>query len=235
MAAQNHDASHTSTNPDSTVPSHLCALPAEVLLRILSLLDVRDLLAVSRTSKVLRTLATDPLLHRYRLRVATLSLSHALTMRPDRVELLSRRRPLISLTSAALAPSAYIYSPIAVQQVQAYLSVRRLMAAHRLKRGIDQRPTSAKSLSDVGLLDSELGAGRRDARAVSFLLVPAMRALKRAQKADALRQSMRRLGTSTTSFKTAADVLGVSRGVWRDNDQRVILATVSVFSGQRMQ
>ena len=60
-----------------------------------------------------------------------------------------------------------------------------------------------------------------------------MRALKKAQKADALRRSMR-LETSrrsdkqdgSGSWKTAVDVFEMARGVWREHDPRVVSAMV---------
>jgi len=60
------------------------ALPSEILLRVLSFLEVPDLLQVSRTSRTLRGIACDPLLHLERLHHASYTLSILLTRRPSK-------------------------------------------------------------------------------------------------------------------------------------------------------
>ena len=220
----------------------LTQLTPELLQHILTFLDVADLLAVSRTCKQLRLYACDPTLHRGRRQRNVMQLSSALTTRPQRSDLLGLahqqqghggRNPLISLVPAALLPNAYLYSPQAAVQIQAFFSVSKLLRAHRLRKAIERRPASARHLTDRGWLDAELKARGGDTRPVAYSLVPAMRALKKAQKADVLRRSMRletaRRGDkqdSPGSWKTAVDVFEMARGVWREHDPRVVSAMV---------
>ena len=62
-------------------------LPPEILLRVLSHLEVNDLLQISRTCHTLRDLACDPLLHLERLQYAHYTLSRALSHRPAKASI----------------------------------------------------------------------------------------------------------------------------------------------------
>ncbi len=59
-------------------------LPSEVLLHVLSFLEVSDLLQLSRTNHGLRDIACDPLLHLERLHHASYTLSVLLSRRPSK-------------------------------------------------------------------------------------------------------------------------------------------------------
>ncbi|ETI27732.1 hypothetical protein G647_00181 [Cladophialophora carrionii CBS 160.54] len=63
------------------------SLPPEVLLRVLSFLEVPDLLQVSRTSHALRDIACDPLLHLERLHHVSYTLSTLLARRPSKASI----------------------------------------------------------------------------------------------------------------------------------------------------
>lgn len=190
----------------------------EILQQVLSYLDVSDLLHASQTCKTLRMLATDPILHSRRLQAARPQLSSALNTRPARAELLARRTPLVSLYPHR--PAMYINGAAQAAQIQAYLSLSRLLTSHKLRRAIESR-APLRSLSQSGKLDTELEMKGR----LSPGLVPAMRALKKAQKVDALRRGMR--ADDANSWKTPIEVLEATRGVWRDDDPRVVSAVVS--------
>jgi hypothetical protein len=65
----------------------LDSLPPEVLLRVLSFLEVPDLLQMSRTSHALREIACDPLLHLERLHHASYTVSILLARRPSKASI----------------------------------------------------------------------------------------------------------------------------------------------------
>ncbi|CCU75406.1 hypothetical protein BGHDH14_bgh04914 [Blumeria hordei DH14] len=79
------------------------SLPSEILLQILSYLDIPDLLSISRTMHLLRSLTHDPLLHSHRLQRASLNLSRAIPTRPPLTELMARRVYITRNTRAALS------------------------------------------------------------------------------------------------------------------------------------
>ncbi|RDL36961.1 Uncharacterized protein BP5553_04394 [Venustampulla echinocandica] len=84
-----------------TSPLRFPSLPSELLLHILSYLDIPDLLSLSRTSHTFRTLSLDPLLHITRLHHASLSLAHAIALRPCLAELMAHRIYITRTTLAA--------------------------------------------------------------------------------------------------------------------------------------
>ena len=63
--------------------SNIEALPAEVILHILSFLSISDLHSLTRTSHLLRQLSCDPILHSQRLHLASQILSNSLPRRPS--------------------------------------------------------------------------------------------------------------------------------------------------------
>jgi hypothetical protein len=77
---------HLLTRYAAMVPT-MVHLPSEVLLTILSFLEVPDLLQASRTCHTIRDLACDPLLHLERLHDASLTLAILLSRRPSRSSL----------------------------------------------------------------------------------------------------------------------------------------------------
>ncbi|POS70136.1 F-box domain-containing protein [Diaporthe helianthi] len=83
---------HPLLPPERDARVTLVDLPNEVLLYVLSFLDVSDLLAISRTSHQLRSLALAPIVHRLRLRHAREVLPPLLTSpsRPTLTELIQR-------------------------------------------------------------------------------------------------------------------------------------------------
>lgn len=99
-------------------------LPDEILFYIFSYLHVDDLLPLSRTSRRLRDLACDPVLHLHRLHTASSIVSYALTNRPSR--------------SALSPPNAWIWlSKTNVLSKQISRSLTRIRLSHELER----RPT----------------------------------------------------------------------------------------------
>lgn len=192
-------------------------LAPEVVQQVLGFLGISDLLHVAQTCKALRVLATDPVLHHRRLKAVKPALSSALTARPSRADLLARRTILLSLHPHQ--PAMYIHGAAQVAQIQAYLALSRLLTSHKLRRGIERRAT-LRSLTQAGVVDLEVEKGK-----ISASLVPAMRALKKAQKTDSLRRGMR--ADEANSWKTPVEVIDSARGIWREDDPRVVSAVVS--------
>ncbi|KAI5778176.1 hypothetical protein EDC01DRAFT_377207 [Geopyxis carbonaria] len=124
----------------------LLTVPDEITLHILTHLDIPDLYTLTKTSRHLRTLATDPLLHAHRLHTARQSLSHSLLTRP----------PLTSLR----AKHIYISPREATLR-----SLSRSLLICRLKRHLAARPP-ASALVERGVLP---GAAVEDGVLVAWL------------------------------------------------------------------
>ncbi|KAI2468625.1 hypothetical protein F4781DRAFT_254644 [Annulohypoxylon bovei var. microspora] len=143
----------------------LDVLPNEVLMHILTFLDVGDLLATSRINHHFRTLCLHPILHTLRLRRARVSLPPLLTSpsRPTLAELIARH---IFLTHTT--------------QISRRLA--RNLVAIRLSRRLPLRP-SAESLVQRGVLPPEIVEGN---------VAPGLVAKKRAIEKERLKDSLRR-------------------------------------------
>ncbi|KAE9380946.1 hypothetical protein N431DRAFT_290696, partial [Stipitochalara longipes BDJ] len=76
-------------------------LPPELLLHILTYLDIPDLLPLSRTSHHFRHLTLDPLLHSARLHRASVILNHEIPLRPSLVDLIRDQIYVTRTTMAA--------------------------------------------------------------------------------------------------------------------------------------
>ncbi|RPB24427.1 hypothetical protein L211DRAFT_163094 [Terfezia boudieri ATCC MYA-4762] len=81
----------STTNVDT-----LSSIPDEIILSILTYLDISDIFSLIKTSHRLRTISLDPLLHHQRLLRAKNFLSHALPQRPPLEALRSPRRIWLS-------------------------------------------------------------------------------------------------------------------------------------------
>ncbi|KAI1204085.1 uncharacterized protein F4807DRAFT_375660 [Annulohypoxylon truncatum] len=143
----------------------LDGLPNEVLMHILTFLDVSDLLATSRINHHFRTLCLHPILHTLRLRRARVSLPPLLTSpsRPTLAELIARH---IFLTHTT--------------QISRRLA--RNLVAIRLSRRLPLRP-SAESLVQRGVLPPEIVEGN---------VAPGLVAKKRAVEKERLKDGLRR-------------------------------------------
>ena len=194
----------------------LLRLAPETVSRILSLLDISDLLHVSQTCKSLRELAVDPVLHQRRRRAVRASLLPALKARTARHELLRRGTPLISLNPHMV--NQHLQNPASAHQIQAFIALKRSSTHFRLNKAIRTRVAFA-TLLDRGVLDEE----RRDGHLANSL-VPAMRQLQRAQKADSLKKGMR---DDRTMWRTPVNAIQQDQHVWRDSDPRVVALLVS--------
>lgn len=102
-------------------PLALLQLAPEILSRVLTLLDIEDLLHIAQACKTLRALATDPLLHQRRLKAVPAELLPALSARTPRRELLKRGTPLISLNPQGVGQ--HLHSPTAAYQIRAFIAL----------------------------------------------------------------------------------------------------------------
>jgi hypothetical protein len=149
------------TNP---APPSLSSFPDELLLHILTYLDLPDLLSLSRTSHTLRTLSLDPILHASRLHRASNTLSHSLPLRPSLGELMAQR---IYITRTTLAARR----------------LGRSLVMIKLNKKLRGRP-SVESLVEWGVLPEE--CFRKEGR-VSPALVEKKRMVERERVRDFLR------------------------------------------------
>ncbi|KAK1759886.1 hypothetical protein QBC47DRAFT_438150 [Echria macrotheca] len=147
---------------------HLLDLPNELLLQILSNLDVCDLLATSRTSHLLRRLALSPVLQRHRLRHARAVLPPLLTS-PSRPSLTDLIRRSIFLTKTTVASRR----------------LGRSLVAIRLQRHLARRP-SPETLVARAVLPPECVPD--PVARVAPALVAKRRAVERERVKDGLRR-----------------------------------------------
>ncbi|RDW75241.1 hypothetical protein BP6252_06383 [Coleophoma cylindrospora] len=150
----------STTSATNTPPQSLADLPDELLLHILSYIDIPDLLAISRTTHHFRHLSTDPLLHLARIHRNSLSLSHSLSVRPSLAELMHQR---IFVTRTSLAARA----------------LGRNLIKIKLNRALPLRP-SASTLVEKGVLP-------REATYLAPSLIETKRRVERERVKDVLR------------------------------------------------
>jgi len=180
--------------PPSPALLFLPHLPDELLLHILSFLDIPDLLAFSRTSHHMRHLSIDPLLHLHRLHRASITLERYIPVRPSLAELMAHR---IYITRTTLAAR----------------SLGRNLIKIKLNRQLLKRP-SAEELVELGVLPKECyGRGRGEAGWLAPSLVETKRRVERERVKDVLRgwvEEWRRKGSESLSL----------RGVEGEEDQK---------------
>jgi hypothetical protein len=157
-------------------------LPDELLLHILSYLDIPDLLSFSRTSHHMRHLSIDPLLHLHRLHRASITLERYIPVRPSLAELMAHR---IYITRTTLAAR----------------SLGRNLIKIKLNRQLLKRP-SAEELVELGVLPKECYGRGRVGLAPS--LVETKRRVERERVKDVLRgwvEEWRRKGSESLSIR----------------------------------
>ncbi|KAG8169652.1 hypothetical protein KVR01_000397 [Diaporthe batatas] len=147
----------------------LADLPNEVLLHVLSFLDVSDLLATSRTSHQFRSLALAPIVHRLRLRQARTALPPLLTS-PSRPTLTELIRRSIFLTNTTVVSRR----------------LARSLTAIRLSRRLAARPAPEALVARAVLPPECVPFGGSSA------VAPALVAKRRAVEREQVRDGMRR-------------------------------------------
>ncbi|ESZ91966.1 hypothetical protein SBOR_7656 [Sclerotinia borealis F-4128] len=165
IATVKADVPRYEVNGDNDSRKLLSQFPDELILEILSYLDVDDLLIASRVSHHLRTLCLDPLLHTHRLHDASYTLSRRLSHRAHLTDLLNQR---IYITRTSLAAR----------------SLGRNFIKIRLNRQLGQRP-SVETLVEKNVLPKECyGQGKGK---IAPGLVGVKRRVERERVKDGLR------------------------------------------------
>ncbi|CAD6446907.1 57f15b97-ce17-4af4-b527-638848163d73 [Sclerotinia trifoliorum] len=170
-ASQNHeraiviaDTSRYVIKSDNDIGKlSLSQFPDELILEILSYLDVDDLLNASRLSHHLRTLSLDPLLHAHRLHDASHTLSRRLSHRAPLTDLMSQR---IYITRTSLAAR----------------SLGRNFIKIKLNKQLGQRP-SIETLVEKNVLPKECYGHRK--------LAPGLVGIKRKVERERVKDGLR--------------------------------------------
>ncbi|KAH7346182.1 hypothetical protein BKA65DRAFT_477404 [Rhexocercosporidium sp. MPI-PUGE-AT-0058] len=188
----------------ATTSPNLPGLPSELLLHILSFLDIPDLLTLTRTSHPLRSLSLDPLLHIARLHRASISLSHSLPLRPSLADLMAHR---IYITRTTLAAR----------------SLGRNLIRIKLNRQLLKRP-SAEELVQMGVLPRECWSKKGGGTGLAPALVETKRRVERERVKDTLRgwvEEWRRRGSEALEGQEGQkpDVRRMARRFGRDKDR----------------
>lgn len=146
-------------------------LPEEILLQLISFLEVDDLLQLSRTSHKLRELACDPFLHLERLHYASHALNSALLRRPSR--------------AAISPPNAWIWlnkTNVLSRQIS------RSLTKIRLQHNLERRP-SVDSLVSSNILPATCATY---SSTVSPALIQSHRAIQKQRLKDGLGRKLER-------------------------------------------
>jgi hypothetical protein len=184
-------------------PPTLPHLPPELLLHILTYLDIPDLLPLSRTSHFLRHLTLDPLLHAHRLHRASATLNHYIPLRPALTQLMTSQIYITRTTMAAR-------------------KLGRKLVGIRLNKRLKERP-SVEEMVQWGVLPSEcFGKGKGGGLAPG--LVEVKRKVERERVRDFLRgwvEEWRRKGEMFSGVgEERVEVRRMARRFAGDNDNR---------------
>ncbi|KAK0707993.1 hypothetical protein B0H67DRAFT_461071, partial [Lasiosphaeris hirsuta] len=171
-----------------TAPAkQLLDLPNEVLLQILSNLEVCDLLATSRTSHHLRNLAVSPILHRRRLR-RTRSLLPAQLSSPWRPSLADLMRRHIFLTKTTVVSRQLARSLVAIR-------LARRLAARPSPEVLVERcvlPAECVPYPYRGGYHAGAAAGEGSTAGAAIPVAPALVAKRRAIERERVKDGLRR-------------------------------------------
>ncbi|KAF9486553.1 hypothetical protein BDN70DRAFT_870138 [Pholiota conissans] len=199
---------------DSTAtvsPNDLLTFPPEILLHILSYLDIPDLAMIARVVPALEPLANDPVLQRYRLLIVSPSRvnhnlfgkgPHGQALRPTVPDLV--HRGVLRGIERQWRMGAYFYSKSAVIQYENGRMLSRRLASNTLSSQLRKRIKSdAKASGSSGSARSS--DGESFSPNVASSLLPIMRQLKWSLQRDRLAKV----------FKDSGMRLGV--GAWLAN------------------
>ena len=178
---------------------NLADIPLEILLHILSYLDLPDLASLSKVSVLFAYLAKDPVLHRTRLRlVAPSRIAHSLfakspmgiPFRPTVSDLVQRNILRGLQIERRWRMGVYFYSPHSVKQYESGLRLQRrhtkyILSAHLRGRGFGIAPLQKLHRAQV-YPDVESSSPR-----VSRTLLPVVRQLKWSIQRDRMAKIIR--------------------------------------------
>jgi len=205
--------------------STLVNFPPEILLHILSFLDLPDLAILARVVPALMHLTTDPVLHTYRLRIVSPSrLNHKLfgvspqghTLRPTLVDLVHRGVIKGLGIERRWRMGGYFYSLNSIIQYENMCSLSRRHASNVLAVQLRRRTTNGTASNSLQILCSThiFPDVESSSLNVARSLLPTMRKLKWCLQRDRLAKV----------FKVSGVSVGI--GAWldrRDSEGRKVL------------
>ncbi|KAG1783553.1 hypothetical protein EV702DRAFT_1054184 [Suillus placidus] len=201
---------------------NLLDLPQEIILHILSFLDLPDLATLSKLHGYLALLAADPVLHLIRLRVVAPSRvghslfarsPHGTLLRPTMTDLVHRYVIRGHNIERRLRMGLYIYTEHSVDQYDSGLRLQRERIAHIIASHLRRRAPAhlglkllyhSRILPDV---ESSL-------LSVSRSLLPVVRKLKWSIQRDKLANEVRGLSGGALGLGNLAFPLTGSLGAW---------------------
>jgi len=193
----------------------LVNFPPEILLHILSFLDLPDLAVLAQVVPAIMHLTTDPVLHTYRLRIVSPSrVNHKLfgvspqghTLRPTLVDLVHRGVIKGLGIERRWRMGGYFYSLNSIIQYENMRSLSRRHASHVLAVQLRRRTTNGTASNSLQILCSThvFPDVESSSLNVSRSLLPTMRKLKWCLQRDRLAKV----------FKVSGVPVGI--GAWLD-------------------
>ncbi|KAH9049419.1 hypothetical protein EDB84DRAFT_1453834 [Lactarius hengduanensis] len=195
------------TTYPSTRQALLTSMPQEILLHILSFLDVPELSALASTCHDLASLAADPILQRTRLLVVAPSrVSHSLfgigpqgsPLRPTVLDLINRGVMKGLVMERRWRAGLYLYSALSVVNYENSMHLQRGHASNVISSKLRRwslHPNPLKALYKTHIFpDIESSSPL-----VSRSLLPVVRRLKWSIRRDSLSRILRLLSTSEKS------------------------------------
>ncbi|THH18432.1 hypothetical protein EW146_g2574 [Bondarzewia mesenterica] len=176
--------------------SGLLTFPPELLLYILSFLDIPDLAAIACVNEYLAVLATDPILQRTRLLVVAPSrVSHSLfalgahgaPLRPTVADLVHRGVMKGLGIERRWRMGFYFYSPLSVINYESSVRLQRRHASNIISCHLRRRPHTLQTLKTPHVLHDV----ESFSPAISRSLLPVMRKLKWSIRRDSLSKMVR--------------------------------------------
>ncbi|TFK56716.1 hypothetical protein OE88DRAFT_1803384 [Heliocybe sulcata] len=178
----------------------LLELPPEIVLHILTYLDLPELSVLSKSSPVLACLAADPVLQRFRLLVVAPSrVQHALygvgprgvALRPTVGDLIHRGVIRGLGVERRWRLGLYIYSPFSVKQYENLIKLQRRHTCDVLSIHFRRRSVAREKALDALCNARVLPDAESSSLTISRSLLPVMRKLKWSIQRDQLAQMVR--------------------------------------------
>ncbi|KAF9245826.1 hypothetical protein BU15DRAFT_85506 [Melanogaster broomeanus] len=200
----------------------LLDLPQEILLHILSFLDIPDLASLYHVSKCLAHLTTDPVLHRTRLRVVAPSrVNHSLfgrspegvPLRPTVPDLVHRGVMRGIQIERRLRAGAYLYSPHAAKQYENGMRLELRHTKFVLSTHLRSRPSASHALKSL-YSSHVLPDVESSTLSVCRSLLPVLRQLKWCIQKDNMARIIRDSACGAMGASDASRPFNSTFGAW---------------------
>ncbi|KAF8167318.1 hypothetical protein B0H34DRAFT_681398 [Crassisporium funariophilum] len=212
------------TTTTSSSSSGLLTSPPEILLHILSYLDLPDLAALALVAPSLVHLTNDPVMHNYRLRIVSPSrVNHNLfgispqghALRPTVADLVHRGVMKGLGIERRWRMGAYFYSLNSIIQYENGRSLSRRHASHVLAVQLRRRTTDGTASTSLQTLYScrVIPDVESSSILVARSLLPVMRKLKWSLQRDRLAKV----------FKTSGVIVGIGPWLEREEERRRVV------------